>query len=478
MGLGKTRTGIAASFVYYRDWPVLIVCPSSARHHWHAELLTILITNKNKKTEETQKNSPNSSSSSNGSKEGGNQRNNGLNEEKKDNEKDNGVKKSEENGANPITIDMTGVDNNGEANEVPEIYFPDVKEEEILLIEKTNHFQLKPLEEHKNIKYYIISYSLITKLLQTLQLIPFNMMILDESHYIKSRQAKRTQSLVPMIQNSKRAILLSGTPALSRPLELFTQLNALLPKEWNDFKAFGKRYCQDATNKQITRGFKQPSLFHNSHYRFKGYGDNAYKGANHTQELHVILTSTIMIRRLKKDILLQLPKKKRYLIKIDILDAVKREVLEGMLGQLKKYEELISKKNDFKVKKRLNNTGNNSKKRKKGGKEEIEEGGEGVRRSQTAPADLDNGNNNGEGSNNNNLAGLTNEQEDELTILKEAKKNILLKLFTQSGEAKLPAIIQKLDTLFFQNSHFTGKVNKPSLHLLIFTLIDLLSVDL
>lgn len=463
MGLGKTRTGIAASFVYYRDWPVLIVCPSSARHHWHAELLTILVTNKNKKTDETQKNAP-SSSNNKGSKEGENQSNNGLSEEKNDddNEKYIDAKKSEENGANTITIDMT-VDNNGETNQaIPEIYFPDVKEEEILLIEKTNHFQLKPLEEHKNIKYYIISYSLITKLLQTLQLIPFNMMILDESHYIKSRQAKRTQSLVPMIQNSKRAILLSGTPALSRPLELFTQLNALLPKEWNDFKAFGKRYCQDATNKQITRGFKQPSLFHNSHYRFKGYGDNAYKGANHTQELHVILTSTIMIRRLKKDILLQLPKKKRYLIKIDILDAVKRELLEGMLGQLKKYEELISKKNDFKVKKRLNNTGNNSKKRKKGGKEEISEGeiGEGVRRSQTAPADLYNSNSNVE-VNNNNLAGLTNEQEDELTILKEAKKNILLKLFTQSGEAKLPAIIQKLDTLFFQNTHFTGKVSKP-----------------
>lgn len=30
---GKTRTAIAAATCYRDEWPVLIICPSSARHH-------------------------------------------------------------------------------------------------------------------------------------------------------------------------------------------------------------------------------------------------------------------------------------------------------------------------------------------------------------------------------------------------------------------------------------------------------------
>ena len=31
--LGKTRTAIASATGYRDEWPVLVVCPSSARHH-------------------------------------------------------------------------------------------------------------------------------------------------------------------------------------------------------------------------------------------------------------------------------------------------------------------------------------------------------------------------------------------------------------------------------------------------------------
>ena len=34
MGLGKTVQAIAALSVYRNDWPVLIIAPSSAKHHW------------------------------------------------------------------------------------------------------------------------------------------------------------------------------------------------------------------------------------------------------------------------------------------------------------------------------------------------------------------------------------------------------------------------------------------------------------
>jgi SWI/SNF-related matrix-associated actin-dependent regulator 1 of chromatin subfamily A len=41
----------------------------------------------------------------------------------------------------------------------------------------------------------------------------------------------------------KHVLLLSGTPMLSKPVELFTSLNILDPANWNNYMAFIKRYC-------------------------------------------------------------------------------------------------------------------------------------------------------------------------------------------------------------------------------------------
>jgi len=73
----------------------------------------------------------------------------------------------------------------------------------------------------------------------------FGLVIVDESHYIKNSKASRTKAVVSLIKQSKRSFLLSGTPALSRPLELFSQLNALDENNWPDEKAFARRsaYC-------------------------------------------------------------------------------------------------------------------------------------------------------------------------------------------------------------------------------------------
>jgi hypothetical protein len=57
-------------------------------------------------------------------------------------------------------------------------------------------------------------------------------------------QAKRTKCAMPLVQNAKRAILLSGTPALSNPSELVTQMQVLLPKAKITKTAFEGRYVQ------------------------------------------------------------------------------------------------------------------------------------------------------------------------------------------------------------------------------------------
>nr|XP_046174925.1 LOW QUALITY PROTEIN: DNA annealing helicase and endonuclease ZRANB3-like [Oncorhynchus gorbuscha] len=142
-------------------------------------------------------------------------------------------------------------------------------------------------------KVTVLGYGLLTTdarpLVEALTRQRFNVVVVDESHYLKSRNAARSKILVPLIQNAKRAILLTGTPALGRPEELFMQIEALYPRMFGTWSDYAKQYC-------------------NAHYRF--FGNRRQwdcRGASHLEELHQLSLSEIMIRRLKVQVLPQLP---------------------------------------------------------------------------------------------------------------------------------------------------------------------------
>jgi SWI/SNF-related matrix-associated actin-dependent regulator 1 of chromatin subfamily A len=71
-------------------------------------------------------------------------------------------------------------------------------------------------------KIWISSYNIATLLEPYLNTMYFNVLIADESHYLKNYSAKRTKCLVPFVQRARRVVLLTGTPVLSRPVELYT----------------------------------------------------------------------------------------------------------------------------------------------------------------------------------------------------------------------------------------------------------------
>lgn len=142
--------------------------------------------------------------------------------------------------------------------------------------------------------FYIISYDLIRRIYKKLNKRNFNFVILDESHCIKNKDALRTYYTMPIAQKSKRLLLLSGTPLLSRPVEGFTALACLRPDIFDEFNAYGNRYCD-------------PQL--------SPFGIS-WSGASNTKELHFIFSS-LMIRRLKKEVLNQLPPKRRMKIEIE-----------------------------------------------------------------------------------------------------------------------------------------------------------------
>lgn len=62
-------------------------------------------------------------------------------------------------------------------------------------------------------------------------------------------QAQRSKDTVPVLQRAERAILLTGTPALARPKELFNQISALLPAAKLKMKDYGERYCAGGNSK-------------------------------------------------------------------------------------------------------------------------------------------------------------------------------------------------------------------------------------
>ena len=82
---------------------------------------------------------------------------------------------------------------------------------------------------NNNAKVWIASYSIATTNESNLKSKVFNVIIADECHYLKNFAAKRTKCILPLLQKAKRAIMLSGTPILSRPSELFTILSAIRP---------------------------------------------------------------------------------------------------------------------------------------------------------------------------------------------------------------------------------------------------------
>ncbi|XP_053838038.1 SWI/SNF-related matrix-associated actin-dependent regulator of chromatin subfamily A-like protein 1 isoform X3 [Vidua macroura] len=137
----------------------------------------------------------------------------------------------------------------------------------------------------------IISFDLLSRMDKQLKT-TFQVVIVDESHFLKNTKTARCQAAMPLLKAAKRVILLSGTPAVSRPAELYTQIAAVQPTFFPQFHSFGLRYC-DA--RKMPWGWD-------------------YSGSSNLTELKILLEESIMIRRLKSDVLSQLPAKQRKMV--------------------------------------------------------------------------------------------------------------------------------------------------------------------
>lgn len=118
------------------------------------------------------------------------------------------------------------------------------------------------------------------------------MVVFDEIHFAANRERKRTKSATQLARHCEYRLGLSGTPMLNRPVELWKPLNIVLPQLFPSFWKYATRYCNPKRTPWGTD----------------------FKGASNTEELHKILTETVMIRRRKQDVLQDLPDKMRSVV--------------------------------------------------------------------------------------------------------------------------------------------------------------------
>ncbi len=145
----------------------------------------------------------------------------------------------------------------------------------------------------------------------------FELIIIDEAHYISNGQAVRTKLINDFVKNSKYLWLLTGTPMTNRPMNYFNLLNLIESPVSQNWMAFAIRYCQG--------------------YQFKAGNRKVWNvtGASNLEELRD-RTSRQVLRRLKTEVL-------------DLPDKIITPVYLKLKS--KEYEELVGEYYDWYEKK-------------------------------------------------------------------------------------------------------------------------------
>jgi len=164
-----------------------------------------------------------------------------------------------------------------------------------------NQHERAVLRENMNVNVILASYSIIQNDIADLSEIDFEYIILDEAQHIKNASAQRSKAVKKL--KAKHKLILSGTPMENNPSELWSIFDFLIP------------------------GYL-PSL-----KKFK----NEYMGTNQSDsKTHVKLSTLIspfILRRKKKDVLIELPDKQiqiAYCKMTDLQEKLYLQVLEDV----------------------------------------------------------------------------------------------------------------------------------------------------
>ena len=152
---------------------------------------------------------------------------------------------------------------------------------------------------------YIINWDILSHWEGELAKCNFRTIIADEAHRAGGK-SNRYKSLKKLCKQAPYKLLMSGTPIKSRPKQFFNLLNIVAPEKFDNEWKFLNRYCDPKHN---------------------GFGW-VFDGASNIKELYEEVRC-LMIRRLKKDVMQDLPDKQTAVLALPI-DANNSKYLESV----------------------------------------------------------------------------------------------------------------------------------------------------
>ena len=180
----------------------------------------------------------------------------------------------------------------------------------------------------------VIGYSNLVKYWDYIRKEEYDLIVLDEAHYIKNGKAKRTKKTLALLKTAKDIVFLTGTPILNKPVEIYNIFNFIRPMNFWGSGGFAEKYC----------GLCQDN-----------FGRWDYTGATNLDELKEKMC--FMLRREKKEVLEQLPDKTINIIETKmkswadykaIVDDFKEWLKANSLSDSALYAEALTKANYLK----------------------------------------------------------------------------------------------------------------------------------
>jgi len=156
----------------------------------------------------------------------------------------------------------------------------------------------------------IINYDILDRHKFRLDSVSWDLIVSDEAQFIKNPKAMRTKMVLgyePKKDNPKNEeafaplkarykSALSGSPIENRPVEMFGVLHWLDPKSWPSFWWFAQTFCGATHN---------------------GYGWD-FSGSSNEEQFQELLRKSVMIRRTKDEVDLDLPDKRYQILEVPV----------------------------------------------------------------------------------------------------------------------------------------------------------------
>ena len=164
----------------------------------------------------------------------------------------------------------------------------------------------------------IMNYEAMVRWADILKKEQWDLVVYDEGHYLKTPNAKRSR--VAYAIHGTKAIIITGSPIVNYPYEVFPLIHYLDRANWPEYGRFEAMFGSRSSDR---------------------LGRNLNR-------LNSMLRATVMTRRLKKDVLTELPRKRRQIVEFETTPDIKalieqeKKIFEGLHGNTEAQIHLLN----------------------------------------------------------------------------------------------------------------------------------------